>query len=152
MTNEGEILRVVIEGNVYTVDNNGRVKGTGEKEEVADRTGIKVGDYIDYSPDETAQSTYSKDLLTDGYTGSSSNTADLARTNVQWQVLNINKDGSIDIIGTPTDFAVHFAGARGYNNGVYVMNDICEKMYSRAEIKARSGVKIDFGHESVEMI
>ncbi len=68
-----------------------------------DRTGIKVGDYIDYSPDATAQTIYSKDKLTSTITGSSRNTSDITRdTTLKWQVLKINEDGSMDIIGTPT--------------------------------------------------
>ena len=104
-----------------------------------DRTGINVGDYIDYSPDATAQTTYSKDKLAESITESSSNTSDITRdTTLKWQVLKINEDGSMDIIGTPTSQSIYFRNAIGYNNGVYVMNDICKTLYSRSGIEARS--------------
>ena len=110
-----------------------------------DRTGINVGDYIDYSPDATAQTTYSKDKLASTITGSSSNTSDITRdTTLKWQVLKINTDGSMDIIGTPTSQYIYFRGALGYNNGVYVMNDICKTLYSRSGIEARSVNVEDF--------
>ena len=110
-----------------------------------DRTGIKVGDYIDYSPDATAQTIYSKDKLTSTITGSSSNTSDITRdTTLKWQVLKINEDGSMDIIGTPTSQSIYFGNALGYNNGVYVMNDICKTLYSRSGIEARSVNVEDF--------
>ena len=110
-----------------------------------DRTGIKVGDYIDYSPDATAQTIYSKDKLTSTITGSSSNTSDITRdTTLKWQVLKINEDGSMDIIGTPTSQSIYFSNALGYNNGVYVMNDICKTLYSRSGIEARSVNVEDF--------
>ena len=35
-------------------------------------------------------------------TGSTSNTADIIRDNLKWQVLRIYDDGSMDLIGSPT--------------------------------------------------
>ena len=99
---------------------------------------IKVGDYINYEPDSTAQTTYSKDNLVEDITGSTSNTADITRDSLKWQVLRIYDDGSMDLIGSPTSQDIYFRSATGYNNGVYVMHDICEKLYSRNGIKARS--------------
>ncbi len=104
----------------------------------AKRAGIKVGDYINYEPDSTSQTTYSKDNLVQDITGSTSNTADITRDNLKWQVLRIHDDGSMDLIGSPTSQNIYFSDATGYNNGVYVMHDICEKLYSRNGIKARS--------------
>ena len=110
--------------------------------EPVDRTGIQVGDYIDYSPDVAETVTYSNDNMTkySGYTGTDYN-VDLKRdTTMKWQVLRINEDGSMDIIGTPTSYSVCFSGAKGYNNGVYLMNDICKTLYSNSahNITARS--------------
>ena len=103
-----------------------------------DRTGISVGDYIDYSPDETAQTIYSKDKLLLAITGDSRNSSDIIRDSLKWQVLKINEDGSMDIIGTPTNQTVCFGNTLGYNNGVYIMNDICKTLYSRSGIVARN--------------
>ena len=103
---------------------------------------MHVGDYIDYSPDVAETVTYSNDNMTkySGYTGTDYN-VDLKRdTSMKWQVLRINEDGSMDIIGTPTTSKVEFRGAKGYNNGVYLMNDICKTLYSNSahNIEARS--------------
>ena len=103
---------------------------------------MHVGDYIDYSPDVAETVTYSNDNMTkySGYTGTSYN-VDLKRdTTMKWQVLRINEDGSMDIIGTPTSYSVYFSDAKGYNNGVYLMNDICKTLYSNSahNITARS--------------
>lgn len=103
---------------------------------------MHVGDYIDYSPDVAETVTYSNDNMTkySGYTGTSYN-VDLKRdTTMKWQVLRINEDGSMDIIGTPTTSKVKFYDAKGYNNGVYLMNDICKTLYSNSahNITARS--------------
>ena len=51
ITGEDFPIIVTLDGNVYKVDNEGVVKETI----IADRTGIKVGDYINYEPDSTSQ-------------------------------------------------------------------------------------------------
>ena len=123
----------------YTKQPDGTTNnGNGGGNTPTDRTGIKVGEYIDYSPDDTAQTTYSKDKLTAAITGDDRNKTDITRDGLKWQVLKINADGSMDIIGTPTSQDIYFANAIGYNNGVYVMNDICKTLYSRSGIEARS--------------
>lgn len=129
-------------GNSYTIDEYGNLKdiiAVGES-----RVGLNVGDYINYEPDETSQSTYLKDYLKESYTGSSSNSEDLTRTDLNWQILKIYVNGSMDLIGSPTDFTIHLSGARGYNNGAYVMDDICKTMYSRTGTTARSVDLEDF--------
>ena len=103
---------------------------------------MHVGDYIDYSPDVAETVTYSNETMKkySGYTGTDDN-EDLKRdTTMKWQVLRINEDGSMDIIGTPTTSKVFFAREKGYNNGVYLMNDICKTLYSNGahNITARS--------------
>jgi len=134
ITGEDFPITVTLDGSVYKVDSEGIVKETI----IADRTGIKVGDYINYEPDSTSQTTYSKDNLVENITGSTSNTEDITRDSLKWQVLRIYDDGSMDLIGSPTSQNIYFSDATGYNNGVYVMHDICEKLYSRNGIKARS--------------
>ena len=106
--------------------------------ENVDRTGIEVGDYINYTPDSAEA--YSKSKLAESITGSGGNRADLAQDKLNWQILRIYDDGSMDLIGSPTSKDVYFSGAIGYNNGVYVMNDICESLYSKKSkgITARS--------------
>ena len=110
----------------------------------AKRAGIKVGDYINYTPDSAEA--YASSKLASSITGSSSNSADLTQDTLKWQVLRIYDDGSMDLIGSPTSKDVYFQGALGYNNGVYVINDICESLYSKKTkgITARSVNLEDF--------
>ena len=123
----------------YTNDEDEEVKLVG------DRTGLKVGDYVDYVPDENTEG-YSVDKLAEDITGSTENTGTITqdkqyardKTGMTWQILRIDNDGSIDLIGSETSQTVSFAGADGYNNGVTVMNDICKTLYSRGDIEARS--------------
>ena len=52
---------------------------------------------------------------------------------MKWRVLNINANGTVDLISDkPTSTVVYFQGAIGYNNGVYLLNDYCKTMYSNS--------------------
>lgn len=102
-----------------------------------EKTSIEVGDYIDYKPDNA-----SNYLLTETTTGSKDNdTAGLKQENLKWRILSINSDGTVDIISEePISTEVYFKGAIGFNNCVYLLNDICKKQYSNKELgtEARS--------------
>ena len=101
------------------------------------RAGIKVGDYVSYTPDTATEKTYDADKLKKGgYTS----TQTVKKEDLNWRVLRKNDDGSIDLIGDATGNSVYFSGSLGYNNGVYLLNDICKELYSNSthHITARS--------------
>lgn len=101
---------------------------------------VKIGDYVDYHPDkvltpEGVEKPYDK--FGETYTGYANATNIGQDSNLQWRVLNINSNGTIDLISDkPTSKEVYFEGARGYNNGVAILNDYCKTMYSNASKKA----------------
>lgn len=96
---------------------------------------MKVGDYVDYTPN-VASTSYSLLGTQSGY----SRDQTIAQESLKWRVLRKNADGSIDLIADPTSKNVYFKGALGYNNGVYLLNEICEKLYSNTDknVTARS--------------
>lgn len=98
---------------------------------------LKTGDYVNYTYD-TVGTNYSLSPTVSGY---KSNQSIPQTKSLKWRILSVNDDGSIDLISeTSTDKDVYLYGALGYNNGVYVLNDICTKLYSNSSlgIKARS--------------
>ncbi len=103
------------------------------------RANLHVGDYINYVPDNVT-TPYSKDKLSSSITGSSENSLNISQDSLDWQILRIYDDDRIDLIGSPTTYKVSFQGPLGYNNGIYVMNDICKNLYSKESkgISARS--------------
>ena len=143
LSKEGESFLVTYtdSNRSYVVDANGNII------EAVKREGLKVGDYVDYKPTSNTEG-YAADKLTEEITGSSYNstiTQDQSYTTetgtgMAWQILRIYADGSIDLIGSPTSQNVSFGRATGYNNGVTVLNDICEELYSNESlnVKARS--------------
>ena len=53
-------------------------------------------------------------------------------TTIKWRIWDF--DGNIlRIIADPTENKLALEGAIGYNNGVYLMNDICRKLYGQYE-------------------
>ena len=108
-----------------------------------------MGDTVHYSPIGNYNYNYNADYATSYKIDSSeyymiNNMFGEAIT--EWKVLNVNKEtGKIDIVPTaPTYETVTFHGAQGYNNAVYLLNEICNELYSdpSKEITARS-INID---------
>ena len=102
---------------------------------------LKVGDYVNYTP-EVEETTYGVEKLGPDITGSSNNKSAITQdSSMKWKILNIDASGRVDLISEmPTSQSVYFSGVRGYNNGVYVINDICRSLYSNSSlgIEARS--------------
>ena len=97
---------------------------------------IQIGDSVNYTYDSV--SSYS---LSSTYSGYSSD--QIAQTiGLTWKVLNVDKENdTVDIISTnPTSSTVYFADILGYNNGPYLMNEICKSQYSNKTlgVNARS--------------
>ena len=117
----------------------GTVTGTYDEYVLEKTYGLKIGDYVNYTYD-TVSAGYSLSKAHSGY--SSDKTITQPTTKLQWRVLGLDKNGNIELISaTPAKSTyVYFKGAAGYNNGVYLLNDMCEKLYSNATlgIKARS--------------
>ena len=132
VTGTDDGISVTIDGEYsYLINKDGTIG------EVVKREGIKVGDYVNYTYD-TVEEGYPLEQAKSGYTSDQT----IAQTiGLKWRIMNIDASGRVDIISeTPTSQRVYFQGARGYNNGVYVINDICRSLYSNnsLEITARS--------------
>ncbi len=116
----------------YLVDKNGNVM------EVPDRSGIQVGDYVNYTYDTKAEG-YNLLGAESGYTSDQTLTQ---KSGMKWRILNIHEDGTVDLIGdiSSSGQTIYFRGALGYNNGVYLLNDICKELYSNSTlgVEARS--------------
>ena len=105
----------------------------------ADLSKYNIGDEVAYTYDVVSGG-YSLTAAQNGYT--SDQTVAQSSTTLKWKIVNKDESkGTIDIVSAePTSNTVYFRGALGYNNGVYLINDICEKLYSNTAkgIKARS--------------
>ena len=128
-------MEAYVKGNEGGSGNNGGNNGGT----AADLSKYNIGDEVAYTYD-TVSGGYSLTAAKSGYT--SDQTVAQSSTTLKWKIINKDEStGTIDIVSAePTSNTVYFQGALGYNNGVYLLNDICEKLYSNTAkgIKARS--------------
>ena len=144
-----EVPYAVTENGTYKFTVTGTVNGTAYTKEVSvtvnqfknsilEDINIKIGDNVNYTYD-TASSSYT---LESKYSGYSSNQTIAQTAGLKWQVLNVDKENdTVDIISTNlTSSKVDFYGILGYNNGPYLMNEICKAQYSNKALgtEARS--------------
>ena len=94
----------------------------------------QVGDIVDYKPD-TPSTGY--DLSTAKSGCSSDQTIDSSYDPTIWKVMEVDESGNITkLFGVPSSSQspVYFQGSTGYNNGVYLLNDICRSRYGNASL------------------
>ena len=142
-----EVPYAVTENGTYKFTVTGTVNGTAYTKEVSvevnqfknsilEDINIKIGDSVNYTYDSAGS--YS---LSSAYSGYSNQTI-AQTTGLTWKVLNVDKENdTVDIISTnPTSSTVTFANILGYNNGPYLMNEICKAQYSNKTlgVEARS--------------
>ena len=104
-----------------------------DESEIKDK--INIGDYIEYRPIETTL-TLEKD-----YSGS--NDIKLETINTNWQILDINDKAEITLISEEPINKINLKGSLGYNNGVYLLNDLCYKLYSSNDSKYVRNLNIE---------
>ncbi|MFR2450682.1 MAG: type II secretion system protein [Clostridia bacterium] len=143
-----QVPYAVTENGTYKFTVTGTVNGTAYTKEVSvtvnqfknsilEDINIKIGDSVNYTYDSAGS--YS---LSSTYSGYSSNQTIAQTTGLTWKVLNVDKENdTVDIISaSPTSSKVYFNGILGYNNGPYLMNEICKSQYSNKTlgVNARS--------------
>ena len=143
-----QVPYAVTENGTYKFTVTGTVNGTTYTKEVSvtvnqfkhsilEDINIKIGDSVNYTYD-SAGSYY----LLSTYSGYRSNQTIAQTTGLTWKVLNVDKENdTVDIISTnPTSNLVYFYNILGYNNGPYLMNEICKAQYSNKTlgVNARS--------------
>ena len=138
---DGTTLEVTYKGYMFKVN-----KDSGEITEVSKSNSSdssttptiipQVGEIVSYTPDfpstgydlTTAKSGYSKAQTIDG-----------AYDPTTWKIMEVDKNGNITkLFGVPnsSQSTVGFGNSTGYNNGVYLLNDICKSRYGNASLGA----------------
>ena len=96
----------------------------------------QVGDIVSYTPD-TPNTGYDLSTAKSGY--SSAQTIDGTYDPTVWKIMEVDENGNITkLFGVPSSSQsrVYFQGSTGYNNGVYLLNDICKSRYGNASLGA----------------
>ena len=96
----------------------------------------QVGEIVSYTPD-TPSTGYDLTTAKSGY--SSAQTIDGTYDPTTWKIMEADKNGNVTkLFGVPNwrQSRVYIDGTTGYNNGVYLLNDICKSRYGNASLGA----------------
>lgn len=137
---KGTIKNVYIKDSYKVKNMNGLLAGTNSGEIINSYyekalIGLKVGDYVNYTPAtgeyKVANGTYGTGVST----GESQEfTTD---TTLKWRILSIDEEtGKIELVSATAVHTLTLYGADGYNHAVDILNDLCKRLYSNNSIGA----------------
>ena len=137
----GKTLEVEYKGYVFTVNkDSGEIIGVSKSDSSDSPTTPtimpQVGEIVSYTPD-TPSTGYDLSTAKSGY--SSAQTIDGTYDPTTWKIMEVDESGNITkLFGVPSSSqsSVYFRGSTGYNNGVYLLNDICKSRYGNASLGA----------------
>ena len=93
----------------------------------------QVGDIVSYTPD-TPSTGYDLSTAKSGYY--KAQTIDGTYDPTTWKIMEVDENGNITKLLGIGSKNVIFRGSTGYNNGVYLLNDICKSRYGNASLGA----------------
>ena len=135
---DGTTLEVEYKGYVFTVNkDSGEItevsKGEGSDSPTTPTIIPKVGEIVSYTPN-TPSTGYDLSTAKSGY--SSAQTIDGTYDPTTWKIMEVDENGNITKLLGIGSKDVYFRGSTGYNNGVYLLNDICKSRYGNASLGA----------------
>ena len=138
---DGTTLEVTYKGYTFKVNkDSGEItevsKGEGSDSPTTPTIIPKVGEIVSYTPN-TPSTGYDLSTAKSGY--SSAQTIDSKYDPKVWKIMEVDENGNITkLFGVPnsSQSSVYFQGSTGYNNGVYLLNDICKSRYGNASLGA----------------
>ena len=103
---------------------------------------LKIGNYVEYKPEgEVYVSSYT---VQNEYSGLE-NSQVIYQQNTKWRILNTYDDGYVDLISDDALYVgnsenntepLYLSGANGYNNGIEILNTLCNNLYGNSSINA----------------
>ena len=96
-------------------------------------TSALIGKVVSYTPD-TPSTGYDLSTAKSGY--DDAQTIDGTYDPTTWKIMEVDENGNITKLLGIGSKAVFFKGSTGYNNGVYLLNDICKSRYGNASLGA----------------
>ena len=92
-----------------------------------------IGKIVDYKPN-TPSTGYDLTTAKSGY--DSAQTIDGTYDPTTWKIMEVDENGNITKLLGIGAKDVYFQGSTGYNNGVYLLNDICKSRYGNTSLGA----------------
>lgn len=135
---KGTVKNLFIKDSYKTTNMNGLIAGTNSGEITncyyeKILIGLKAGDYVNYTPTEGTYTVSGGESGT-GATDVQTFTTETEENALKWRILSIDeKIGEVELISETVGQNLTLKGADGYNHGVDILNDLCEKLYSKTE-------------------
>ena len=135
---DGKTLEVTYKGYTFKVNkDSGEItevsKGEGSDSPTTPTIIPKVGEIVSYTPN-TPSTGYDLSTAKSGY--SSAQTIDGTYDPTTWKIMEVDESGNVTKLLGIGSKNVIFYGSTGYNNGVYLLNDICKSRYGNASLGA----------------
>ena len=135
---DGTTLEVTYKGYTFKVNkDSGEItevsKGEGSDSPTTPTIIPKVGEIVSYTPN-TPSTGYDLSTAKSGY--SSAQTIDGTYDPTTWKIMEVDENGNITKLLGIGAKDVYFQGSTGYNNGVYLLNDICKSRYGNTSLGA----------------
>ena len=92
----------------------------------------QVGEIVDYKPNPPSTG-YDLSKAKSGY---DAQTIDSTYDPTTWKIMEVDENGNITKLLGIGSMYLSFGGSTGYNNGVYLLNDICKSRYGNASLGA----------------
>ena len=125
-----EVMNSEWDSNIEIPGGNNETGGGGEDSggesagDLFDDGTIQPGDYVAYTP--TGLESY---VVNGNYSGTGMNQT-VTKEELNWRVLDKTQEGKLRLISaTPTETTVKLQGANGYNNAVYILDELCNTLY-----------------------
>ena len=162
----GYVVKVTLKGGIEKIYeiaedgtiNNATIKWSQNSEgKITDgKSQIQIGDYVKYEevlskPENSVKAEKKQKLINDlaKYSGNTSlenqNTPESINqeTSLRWRVLDFKNNKIRLICETPTQSKLEIHGYKGYNNGVLVLDETCDVLYSVNGIGKAKNLKIE---------
>ena len=135
---DGTTLEVTYKGYTFKVNkDSGEItevsKGEGSDSPTTPTIIPQVGEIVSYTPD-TPSTGYDLSTAKSGYPNAQ--TIDGTYDPTTWKIMEVDESGNITKLLGIGAKDVSFDGSKGYNNGVYLLNDICKSRYGNASLGA----------------
>ena len=134
-----EVMNSEWDSNIEIPGGNNETGGGGEDSggesagDLFDDGTIQPGDYVAYTP--TGLESY---VVNGNYSGTGMNQT-VTKEELNWRVLDKTQEGKLRLISaTPTETTVKLQGANGYNNAVYILDELCNTLYKGENATAKS--------------
>lgn len=106
---------------------------------------LKQGDYVSYTPDTVTESYDPDKGQGAGSLTGASRTQSISQEELNWRVLGYDEVSKkiLLISGAPTNTALSFSRYIGYNNYENIINEVCNKLYSKKGIGTARSINMN---------